>query len=108
MSCFRLFDLLQSKSLNASQQVSGIILVFVLVLQQAELILFLFLGRARLRVESALWSHVCIVIVMAVGPPLAGYPPPKVACNDMGSLMESYLSWCGGPPPWLADPPLAG
>ncbi len=45
-------------------------------------------------------------------PPLAGYPP-KVACNDTGSLMESCLSYCcGGPPngcpPWLADPPLAG
>ncbi len=43
-------------------------------------------------------------------PPPAGYPPPKVACNDAGSLMESCLSWCGGPPlagypPWLADPP---
>ncbi len=38
------------------------------------------LGRARLRVESALWSHVCVVIVVVV---------------VMGV----------GPPPWLATPP---
>ena len=47
-----------------------------------------FLGRARLQVESALWSYVCVVIVIVVGvwrtppphwlPPLAGYPPPKL------------------------------
>ncbi len=36
------------------------------------------------------------------GPP----PPPKVACNDAGSLMESCLSWHGGTPPpgWLTPP----
>ncbi len=28
-----------------------------------------FLGRARLQVESALWSHVCIVIVVGVEDP---------------------------------------
>ncbi len=66
-----------------------------------------FLGRARLRVESALWSHVHVVVVE--DPPPAGYPPPKVAHNNTGSLMESCLSCCrGGPPPWLADPPHDG
>ncbi len=39
--------------------------------------------------------------------PLAGYPPPKVACDEAGNLMESCLCHhCGGPPPpWLANPP---
>ncbi len=36
-------------------------------------------------------------------PPLAGYPP-KVVCNNAGSLMESCLSCSRGGPPWLADP----
>ncbi len=40
--------------------------------------------------------------------PLLGYPPKKVACVEVGSLMESYLCRHGGPPPWLADAPLAG
>ncbi len=32
-------------------------------------------------------------------------PPPKVAHDDAGCLMESCLSCCHGGPPWLADPP---
>ncbi len=64
-----------------------------------------FLGRARLYVESALWSHVCVVIVMEDIPPQLATPPPKVAHDDAGSLMESCLSWCGRPPPgWLPPP----
>ena len=32
--------------------------------------------------------------------------PPKVACDKVGSLMESCLCHhCGGPPPWLATSP---
>ena len=34
-------------------------------------------------------------------PPLAGLPPPKVACNEVGSLMESCVCHRG-------EPPLAG
>ncbi len=38
-------------------------------------------------------------------PPLLATPSPKVAHDDAGCLMESCLSWCGDPPPWLADTP---
>ncbi len=49
--------------------------------------------------ESALWSHVCIVVVVVED-------PPKVARSDAGSIMESCLSWCVDPPPrWLTLPP---
>ncbi len=60
-----------------------------------------FLGRARLYVESALWSHVRVVVIVVEDPPPPGWlPPPKVARNDVGSLMELCLSCChGGPPP---------
>ncbi len=35
-----------------------------------------FLGQARLRVESALWSHICVVVV--VDPPPGWLTPPHV------------------------------
>ncbi len=47
--------------------------------KQKHLILFhhQFLGRARLRVESALWSHVCVVVIVVVeDPPPHWLMPP--------------------------------
>ncbi len=38
-----------------------------------------FLGRARLRVESALWSHVCVIIVVMEDPPPWPADPPWLA-----------------------------
>ncbi len=51
-----------------------------------------FLGRARLRVESALWSHVCVVVVVVEDPPiLAGRPPPYVM-DGWGARPLRWLS----------------
>ncbi len=38
-----------------------------------------FIGRERDEVRAALWSHVCIVVVMEDPPPRAGRPPPWLA-----------------------------
>ena len=83
----------------------------------------MFLGRARLYVESALWSHICFVIVVEDPPPLAGYPPPQSCMWQHGQpygVMSELLSWRTPPPnnhttpgwlpphphhpPWLANP----
>ncbi len=60
---------------------------------QDSLFIATFLGRARLHVESALWSHVCVVvvIVVGVGPPRAGYPPPHVT-DGWGARLLRWLS----------------
>ena len=65
-----------------------------------------YLGRARLHVESALWSHVCVIIVVEDPPPLAGYPPPKLYVMMQAALWSHvWVVVMEDPPPWLATPP---
>ena len=56
-----------------------------------------FLGRARLQVESALWSHVCVVIVVVEPPPgwltpLRGWLPPPHVMDGWGARPLRWLS----------------